>query len=64
MSTIESFGAGKAFGVGLFLGVLNPKNLPLTIVAAASIATSDLSNGSQAVVLVVYAGAATIGVGG
>ena len=62
MGTIESFNAGKAFAVGLFLGALNPKNIPLTIAAAASIAGTGISSGSQAVVLVVFAVLGTIGV--
>src|SRR5690242_884766 len=62
MGTIESFSIGKAFAAGLVLGALNPKNLPLTIAAAASIAATGISNGSQAVVLVVFAAVATIGV--
>jgi hypothetical protein len=62
MGAIESFSVGKAFAVGLFLGALNPKNIPLTIAAAASIAATGISNGSQAVVLVVFAVVGTIGV--
>ena len=62
MGTIESFSVGKAFAVGLFLGALNPKNIPLTIAAAASIAATGISNGSQAAVLIVFALVGTIGV--
>lgn len=62
MGAIESFNVGKAFAVGLFLGALNPKNIPLTIAAAASIAATGVSNGSQAVALLVFAVVGTIGV--
>jgi hypothetical protein len=62
MGTIESFSVGKAFAVGLFLGALNPKNIPLTIAAAASIAATGISNASQAVVLLVFALVGTFGV--
>jgi hypothetical protein len=62
MGTIESFNVGKAFAVGLFLGALNPKNIPLTIAAAAAIAGTGVSNGSQAIVLLVFAVVGTIGV--
>jgi Sap-like sulfolipid-1-addressing protein len=62
MGTIESFNVGKAFAVGLFLGALNPKNIPLTIAAAAAIAGTGISNGSQAIVLLVFAVVGTIGV--
>lgn len=62
MGTIEAFNVGKAFGVGVFLGALNPKNIPVTIAAAASIAAAGISSGDQAVVLVVFALVGTIGV--
>jgi threonine/homoserine/homoserine lactone efflux protein len=62
MGTIESFSVGKAFAVGVFLGSFNPKNIPLTIAAAASIAATGISNASQAVVLLVFAVVGTIGV--
>jgi hypothetical protein len=62
MGAIESFNVFKAFAVGLFLGAFNPKNIPLTIAAAAAIAGTGISNGSQAFVLLVFAAVATIGV--
>jgi hypothetical protein len=62
METIESFNVIKAFAVGLFLGAFNPKNIPLTIAAAATIAGTGISSGSQAVVLLVFAVVGTIGV--
>jgi threonine/homoserine/homoserine lactone efflux protein len=62
MGAIESFNVGKAFGAGLFLGALNPKNIPLTIAAGASIAATGISGADQAVVLVVFALVGTVGV--
>jgi Sap, sulfolipid-1-addressing protein len=62
MGAIESFSVGKAFAVGLFLGALNPKNIPLTIAAAASIAATGISGGNQAIALLVFAVVGTIGV--
>jgi hypothetical protein len=47
VGAIESFGVGKPFGVGVFLGALDPKNIPLTIAAAASIAASGISGASR-----------------
>jgi threonine/homoserine/homoserine lactone efflux protein len=55
-------GPGKAFAVGAFLGALNPKNIPLTIAAAASIAATGIANGDQAIALVVFAVVGTLGV--
>jgi threonine/homoserine/homoserine lactone efflux protein len=62
MGTIESFGTGKAFAVGLFLGALNPKNIPLSIAAATAIAATGISSGSQAVALLIFAVIGTVGV--
>jgi threonine/homoserine/homoserine lactone efflux protein len=41
----------KAFGLGAFLASLNPKNAALTIAAAASIASTGVSGGAQAVAI-------------
>jgi hypothetical protein len=62
MGAIESFSVGKAFAVGLFLGALNPKNIPVTIAAAAAIAGTGISHSDQAIVLLVFAVVGTIGV--
>ena len=54
MATVDHLGAIKAFGLGLLLTILNPKNAGLTIAAAASIASSGLSNGEEAATLAVF----------
>ena len=38
MATIDKFGEGKSFGLGIVLSAANPKNLALTLAAAGSIA--------------------------
>ena len=43
MATIDSFTPGKALGFAMLLGGVNPKNLLLTLSAAAVIGTSGLS---------------------
>ena len=43
MASIDAFTPGKAFGFALLLGGVNPKNLLLTLSAAAVIGTSGLS---------------------
>jgi hypothetical protein len=43
MATIDSFTAGKAFGLAALLAGVNPKNLALTLAAALSIAQAGLS---------------------
>ena len=54
MATVDHLSAIKAFGLGLLLTILNPKNAGLTIAAAASIASSGLSNGEEAATLAVF----------
>lgn len=62
MSAIDDFTTAKAFGVGLVLSAVNPKNLGLTIAAAASIGSAGLSSGEEIVVLVVFVLIASVGV--
>ena len=54
MQTIDSFKAGKSFGIGVLLSAANPKNLALTIAAAAAIAELGLSNGDEAGAMAVF----------
>ena len=44
MSAIDQFTPGKSLGLGFLLAALNPKNLTLTLAAAASIAAAGLSS--------------------
>jgi threonine/homoserine/homoserine lactone efflux protein len=54
MQTIDTFRAGKAFGGGVLLSAVNPKNLALTIAAAAAIAELGISNGEEAGAMAVF----------
>ena len=54
MSSIDGFSAAKAFGAGVLLSGVNPKNLGLTIAAAATIGGGGLSSGDEIVVMVVF----------
>jgi threonine/homoserine/homoserine lactone efflux protein len=54
MASIEDFSAVKALGVGLLLSAANPKNLGLTIAAAATIGASGLDASEEFIVLVVF----------
>jgi hypothetical protein len=54
MASIDGFTTAKAFGLALVLSAVNPKNLGLTIAAAASISAVGLSGGQEALVAVVY----------
>jgi threonine/homoserine/homoserine lactone efflux protein len=63
MQTIDTFTPPKAFGMGALLSGVNPKNLLLTVGAAAAIAQTDASGGAQAGALVVFAVVGTVGPG-
>jgi threonine/homoserine/homoserine lactone efflux protein len=60
MATIDDFTAIKAFGMAVLLSAINPKNLGLTIAAAASIGSVGLGTGEEAVVVTVYVVIASI----
>jgi threonine/homoserine/homoserine lactone efflux protein len=60
MASIDEFTAVKAFGVAVLLSGVNPKNLGLTIAAAASIGSVGLSTGDEALVVAVYVVIASI----
>jgi threonine/homoserine/homoserine lactone efflux protein len=62
MASIDTFGPGKTFGLGALLAALNPKNGPLTIAAAASIAATGVSGVDQAVALILFVVIASAGV--
>jgi hypothetical protein len=63
MSMIDEFSAMKSAGLGVVLAAVNPKNLILSLAAATTIATTNISGADQAIAYVVYAVIATIGVG-
>jgi threonine/homoserine/homoserine lactone efflux protein len=54
MAGIEAVSPGKALGLGLLLDGLNPKNLLLTIGAAAGLAQLGLSTTDAVVSLIVF----------
>ena len=64
MTTIDHFGPGKALGFGALLSGANPKNLLLTIGAAAAIAGTGIEPGQETIALAVFVVTGTIGVGG
>ena len=61
MSAIDQFTPGKSLGLGFLLAALNPKNLTLTLAAAASIAAVGLSSTDSYIVLAVFVVIGTIG---
>jgi threonine/homoserine/homoserine lactone efflux protein len=62
MRSIDDFTTAKAAGAGFALAALNPKNLLLSVAAAAEIAAVGLPAGQQAAVLLVFVLLASLGV--
>jgi threonine/homoserine/homoserine lactone efflux protein len=63
MKTIDTFTPGRSVAMGVALSAVNPKNLILTVGAAAAIAQTGASTVNQAVALTVFIVIATLGVG-
>jgi threonine/homoserine/homoserine lactone efflux protein len=63
MKTVDTFTPVKSAGMAVLLSAINPKNLLLTVGAAAAIAQTGASTASQAVALAVFVVLGTIGVG-
>ena len=54
MAAIESFTAGKSFGLSALLSGVNPKNLGLTLAAALTIAQADLPAAQPWIILIIF----------
>jgi threonine/homoserine/homoserine lactone efflux protein len=63
MRTIDTFTPGRSVAMGVALSAINPKNLLLTVAAAAAIAQTGEPAGTQAVALVVFVLIGTLGPG-
>lgn len=63
MARVDRFRASQAAGLAVLLSALNPKNLLLVVGAAAAIAQTGASAGSQAVALAVFVLIGTLGPG-
>ena len=63
MSTVDSVSAPKATLLGLALSGVNPKNLALTLAAAATIAQADLDSADETIAIIVFValGSSTVG---
>jgi threonine/homoserine/homoserine lactone efflux protein len=54
MAAVDEFTAGRALGLGVLLSAVNPKNLALTLAAAASLAQAGLSAGGDVAGVAVF----------
>ncbi len=63
MASIDRFGPVKSAGLGLALSAANPKNLLITVGAAAAIAQAGVSPGGQAFALGLFVLLGTLGPG-
>ena len=59
---VDSFAPPKAFGTGIVLTALNPKNLILTIAGMAAIVRADIPGDEEAAALAVFTVIASLGV--
>jgi Sap, sulfolipid-1-addressing protein len=62
MDGIEGFGPGRSLAAGVAVGVLNPKNMAVSVAAAVTIALANLSAGEQVGVIAIYVAIASLGV--
>ena len=62
MAAIDSFTAGRSFGLGVLLSAVNPKNLAMSLATGLAIAQASIPTGQEAVVLIIYIviGASTV----
>lgn len=63
MQTIDRFTPQRSLAMGFALSAINPKNLVLTVGAAAAIAQTGVSTGKQAGALAVFVVLGTLGCG-
>jgi threonine/homoserine/homoserine lactone efflux protein len=61
MRAIDRFTPGRSMAIAVALSALNPKNLLLTVGAAAAIAQTGVSAGDQAIALAVFVLVGTLG---
>lgn len=62
MAALDDFNAFKAFGTGVLLGSVNPKNLLLVVSAASTIATATAVTGERIGAMAVFTVVASLGV--
>jgi threonine/homoserine/homoserine lactone efflux protein len=63
MQTIDRFTVGRSIAMGVALSGINPKNLLLTVAAAASVAQAGVSTSDEVVAMAVFVAVGTIGPG-
>ncbi len=63
MRTIDGFTAGRSLAMGVALSGINPKNLLLTVGAAAAVAQAGVSTADEVVAMAVFVVVATLGPG-
>jgi threonine/homoserine/homoserine lactone efflux protein len=63
MRAIDRFTAGRSLAIGVALSGINPKNLLLTVGAAAAVAQAGASTGAEVVAMAVFVVIATVGPG-
>ncbi len=64
MTRVDSLSPGKAFGLGVVMAGVNPKNLLLTVAAAAGLAQLGLSTSDAVVALIVFVAVGSLAIAG
>lgn len=64
MAAIDEFTSARAFGLGVLLSAVNPKNLALAVATGAGLAQAGLSTGGDVVGVVVFAAIGSLTVAG
>ena len=64
MTRVDTLSPGKAFGLGVVLAGVNPKNLLLTVAAAAGLAQLGLSTSDAVVSLIVFVAVGSLAIAG
>jgi threonine/homoserine/homoserine lactone efflux protein len=63
MRSVDRFTAGRSIAMGVALSALNPKNLLLTLGAAATVAQAGLDAGREAISMAVFVAVGALGPG-
>ncbi len=63
LTTIETLSQGKTLGLGLFISIINPKHIALTVAAMIAIAEADVATGTAIALLILFIALSSTGVG-
>lgn len=62
-TSIEGLSPGKIIGLGLFIAVVNPKHIALTVAGMIAIAQADIATNAALALLIIFVALSSVGVG-